>query len=174
MRDRPFNPLGGTPGERTEARSGYRADYYVRNLITRVGQARIAGSEGPRQRILNRLVRAPRQERVCLGGGLGVDVCARVFQSRRSRPLRRISAATASRPTLSAPSTMGWTMPLHGSPTAISMSTFIAESGDGAPQRVITGTSTFTVGDRSITPSIQFGFIQSAESPEECAMLVFD
>ena len=30
--------LGAEPGERTEARSGYRAGYYPRTLITRVGK----------------------------------------------------------------------------------------------------------------------------------------
>jgi transposase-like protein len=30
--------LGAEPGERTEARSGYRAGYYGRNLVTRIGK----------------------------------------------------------------------------------------------------------------------------------------
>ena len=29
--------LGAEPGERTEARNGYRAGYYGRNLVTRIG-----------------------------------------------------------------------------------------------------------------------------------------
>jgi transposase-like protein len=31
--------LGAAPGERTEGRTGYRAGYYSRNLITRVSSA---------------------------------------------------------------------------------------------------------------------------------------
>ena len=30
--------LGAEPGERTEARNGYRAGYYGRNLVTRIGK----------------------------------------------------------------------------------------------------------------------------------------
>jgi putative transposase len=30
--------LGAEPGERTESRSGYRAGYYGRNLVTRIGK----------------------------------------------------------------------------------------------------------------------------------------
>jgi len=30
--------LGATPGERTETRNGYRAGYYSRGLITRIGK----------------------------------------------------------------------------------------------------------------------------------------
>ena len=30
--------LGAAPGERTEARSGYRAGYYGRSLVTRIGK----------------------------------------------------------------------------------------------------------------------------------------
>ncbi len=47
--------LCAEPGERTEARSGYRAGYYGRSLVTWIGklEARIAGS---RRRILDRPV----------------------------------------------------------------------------------------------------------------------
>jgi putative transposase len=38
--------LGAEKGERSEGRIGYRSGYYTRSLITRVGNARTAGSPG--------------------------------------------------------------------------------------------------------------------------------
>ena len=53
----------------------------------------------------------------------------------------------------------------------IPQSTLVVGPAGGAVQRVITGTSSFTTDGLGITPSNQFGLIQSAESPDECGML---
>ena len=53
----------------------------------------------------------------------------------------------------------------------IPQATLVAGSEVGTPQRVITGTSSFTTSGLGLTPSHQFGLIQSAESSEECSLL---
>jgi len=67
--------LGAEPGERTEARNGYRAGYYGRNLVTRIGKLELRVPR-PRRRVLNGPVRALREERESAGRGAGGDVRA--------------------------------------------------------------------------------------------------
>lgn len=54
---------------------------------------------------------------------------------------------------------------------SIPQSTMVVRSEEGAPNRVITGTSSFTAGGLGLTPNPEFSLIQSAESPEECSLL---
>src|ERR1700760_2143979 len=46
--------LGAEKGERIEGRLGYRSGYYVRSLITRVGESGITGAPGSPRAFLER------------------------------------------------------------------------------------------------------------------------
>ena len=69
--------LGAAPGERNATRAGYRAGYYERGLVTRVGQDRAADPARPVGRVLDVAVRALPAQREGAGVGLGGDVRAR-------------------------------------------------------------------------------------------------
>jgi hypothetical protein len=56
-------------------------------------------------------------------------------------------------------------------PAGLPQATLIVGNNDGSPIRVITGNCPFTTEGLGITPGNQFSLIQSAESPEECALL---
>lgn len=55
--------------------------------------------------------------------------------------------------------------------SSIPQSTMVVRSDAGIPNRVITGTSSFSTSGLGLTPSQQFSLIQSAESAEECSLL---
>ncbi len=61
---------------------------------------------------------------------------------------------------------------VKNAPAGLPQATLIAGNADGSPTRVITGNCPFTTEGLGITPGNQFSLIQSAESPEECALLV--
>jgi len=54
---------------------------------------------------------------------------------------------------------------------SIPQSAMVVRADDGLPNRVITGTSSFTTSGLGLTPSQQFSLIQSAESADECSLL---
>ena len=71
--------LGAAKGERSAGRLGYRAGYYSRSLITRVGTLELRGRErrsrpGPRRPVLDRAVRALPAVRAGAGRDPGRDV----------------------------------------------------------------------------------------------------
>ena len=55
--------------------------------------------------------------------------------------------------------------------SSIPQSTMVVRSDAGVPNRVITGTSSFSTSGLGLTPNQQFSLIQSAESAEECSLL---
>ena len=69
--------LGAEPGERTEARNGYRAGYYGRSLVTRIVKQELRVTRDCSGKCLDRAVRELRQQRESAGGGAGRYVRAR-------------------------------------------------------------------------------------------------
>ena len=69
--------LGPEPGERTEARSSYRAGYYGRSLVTRIVKQELRVTRDCSGKCLDRAVRELRQQRESAGGGAGRYVRAR-------------------------------------------------------------------------------------------------
>jgi putative transposase len=67
--------LGASPNERTETRSGYRAGYYGRGLVTRIG-AGASHAARPSRRVLDGIVRAVCAQREGTGGRARRDVRA--------------------------------------------------------------------------------------------------
>lgn len=55
--------------------------------------------------------------------------------------------------------------------SSIPQATMVVRAEDGTPNRVITGTSSFTTSGLGLTPNHQFSLIQSAENADECALL---
>lgn len=54
---------------------------------------------------------------------------------------------------------------------AIPQSAIVVRTDSGTPQRVITGTSSFSTSGLGLTPNQQFSLVQAAENAEECAQL---
>lgn len=54
---------------------------------------------------------------------------------------------------------------------SIPQSALVVRADDGLPNRVITGTSSFTTSGLGLTPSQEFSLIQSAENADECSLL---
>ena len=69
--------LAAEPGERTEARLGYRAGHYPRTLITRVGRLELRVPRDLRRPLLHRTLRALPAVREGSSFGSGRDVRAR-------------------------------------------------------------------------------------------------
>jgi putative transposase len=67
---------GARKGERTPARLGYRAGYYGRTLVTRVGKLELRVPPGSPRPVLDRAVRALSALGEGAGGGAGRDVRA--------------------------------------------------------------------------------------------------
>ncbi len=63
--------IGAGPGERTEGRQGYRAGYYPRTLVTRVGKLESRIPRGPGGLFLQRALRAVSALREGSGVGSG-------------------------------------------------------------------------------------------------------
>ena len=68
--------VGAAKGERTEDRLGYRAGYYGRTLVTRVGKLELRVPQDRDGSVLDRAVRALPALRAGLGRGPGRDVRA--------------------------------------------------------------------------------------------------
>ena len=96
--------LGAAPGERTEARGGYQAGYYGRNLVTRIGKLELE-LRVPRDRngefstaLFERYARSEKALVACTSGA---------SRRARSRPSLKNCVATASQPARSAAPTRG-------------------------------------------------------------------
>ena len=103
--------LGAAKGERTVGRLGYRAGYYGRTLVTRVGKLELRVPQDREGRFSTELFeRYQRSERALVAA-----LAEMYVQGVSTRKVRAITV-TASRPRASAQSTSGWTRAWPSSP----------------------------------------------------------
>lgn len=118
--------VGADKGERTAARLAYRAGYYGRTLMTRVGKLELRVPQDRAGRFSTELfARYQRSERALVGAlaemyvqGVSTRKSLPSGLSRGSRRSPRSCAATAFPPRRSAPSTRRWTRAWPSSPPA--------------------------------------------------------
>lgn len=108
--------LGAAPNKRSPTRNGYRAGYYERGLVTRIGKLELRVPRDRHGEFSTALFeRYARSEKALVGA---LPRCTyRVFRPARSRRSPKSCADTASRPRPSRRSTRAWTRHSRALPT---------------------------------------------------------
>lgn len=108
--------LGASPNERTETRSGYRAGYYGRGLVTRIGKLELRVPRDRHGEFSTALFERYARSEKALVAALA-EMYVRASLPARSRRLPKSYAVTASRPRRSRPSIKGSTQRWRSSRT---------------------------------------------------------
>jgi hypothetical protein len=108
--------LGAGLGERTKSRTGYRAGYYSRGLVTRIGKLELRVPRDRNGEFSSALFERYQRSEKALVSALA-EMYVRGCPPARSRPSPKSCAVTVSRPAPSARSTRAWTRPWSALPT---------------------------------------------------------
>jgi transposase-like protein len=98
--------LGASPNERTQTRNGYRAGYYGRGLVTRIGKLALRVPRDRHGEFSTALFARYARSEKALVAALAEMYVQGAYRPARSRRLRKNCTVTASRPRRS---TRGWT-----------------------------------------------------------------
>ena len=106
--------VGAERYERTEGRIGYRAGYYTRSLVTRVGKLELRVPQDREGRFSTQVFQRYQRSERALVSALAGCTC-RGSRRGRSKRSRKLCAGILSARALSARSTRPWTRSLSGS-----------------------------------------------------------